>query len=227
MAGFKDLKIKICFLILCLSIPSAIFAQEEAIPISQDSASAYLVTLGQRAQQKGRIQEAIREFSKALMLDPTNQQAQKRLQELGVSQDMLSARTTNPAELSNQIKVNQEQINQLIQEKIFLEQELTNLKVENNRLIEDKVKAETEAKALKQESQTPPGTVVNVLEDYLEVREKELTQVQEKLSAKEAELKNKNNLIDDQTKNLQTLEEDLKKAQARIVEENENVPAGK
>ncbi len=187
MGEYKNFKIKILFLILCLLIPSQVSAQEE-IPESQDPASAYLVILGERAYAKGRTEEAIHEFSRALMLDPTNQQAQKRLEELGVAQDMLPVQFADPVELRERIKANEDKANQLIRQKNILEEELRTLKTDNHRLAQEKMSAQAQAKALEQASQTPPGVVVNVLEDYLEVREKELQALEEELKKAQAQI---------------------------------------
>ncbi|GEM_PF-3322999 len=196
-------------LLISLLILSFSASAQEDVKETQNSSSAFLLEIGERAYAKGRMQEAIGEFSKALMMDPTNEQAKKRLKDLGVKEEALLAinpQSVSLADLSEQINVNEGQIQQLQEEKNQLTEEFQKLQIENSRLAQEKIDQESHAQALKQKKQPLENVVINVLEDYLDVREKDLEEVQKKLAAVEAELNNKNNLIEEQQKHLQALQ---------------------
>lgn len=234
MGQKSDLRKWQCFfLFLSLLISSFILSPaasaQEGAKETQDPSSAFLLDLGEKAYSKGRTQEAIGEFSKALMMDPTNEQAKKRLKDLGVKEEALLAihpQSVSLADLSEQINVNEGQIQQLQEEKNYLGEELKKLQEENNRLAQEKIDQGVKEQALKQKKQPPENVVINVLEDYLDVREKNLEEVQKKLAAVEAELNNKNSLIEEQQKHLKGLQEQLKESQTvpqNVTDENENV----
>jgi chromosome segregation ATPase len=83
---------------------------------TSNDAADYLANLGKKYYDGGQIDEAIHEFSKALIVDPNNVLAKKYLNKLGLSQGLYSpakTTTTQIADLTKNIRKYQQKVTTL------------------------------------------------------------------------------------------------------------------
>jgi len=99
----------------------------------QNEAAAFLIKVGRSFYERGRVEEAMKEFSKALILDPDNKQAKNYLRKMGLSDGMY----TSPKTYSSQIA--------------DLSRHVTNYKINNDILSEERKEAEQKALELEKD----------------------------------------------------------------------------
>lgn len=146
------------------------FLTQASIVWAENAAASFLVDIAKSHLEHGQVQEAIHEFSKALLVEPDNQEAKQHLERLGLSQGLYHATLTSQAK---EIRARQE--NEIYKEKLAsLEQ--------RNKSIEGQIKElETRQQSLNEENQ---------IKDL----ESSVVQVKIKTTAEtyEQQLKNKN-----------------------------------
>jgi len=108
-------------------------------------AAAMLVHVGENLLEENRIDDAIHEFSKAMMLDPQNEQAIYYLNQLGVSHSLYKGYgtgMTSVAEMGQHVLAYQQKMSALEQEKWALEHRFSQMQSERDQLYVSSLKRE-------------------------------------------------------------------------------------
>lgn len=92
--------------------------------------SSFLVEIGRKQLEKGKVNDAIHEFKKALLVDPHYEDAKEELRKLGVPEERyLGAKPS-----SQRIREYQYQVAQLENEKVEMEGKINELQAEQDKL---------------------------------------------------------------------------------------------
>ena len=92
--------------------------------------SSFLVEIGRRNLETGRVNDAIHEFKKALLVDPNYEEAKEELRKLGVPEERYQG--AKPS--SERIREYQHQVAQLENEKVEMEGKINELQAEQDKL---------------------------------------------------------------------------------------------
>jgi len=148
----KKIKLKILsILFICLC-----YAGWANADLQIDS-SDFLVEVGLNYLEQGRTEDAMHEFSKALMLNPDNQEAIELLNEMGLEEGLytnVKTRTSEISELAGSIKTYKDMVADLEKQKQDIETKFAQLKTEQNSLYQAKMVKELEAEILNDKIQS-------------------------------------------------------------------------
>ena len=114
--------------------------------------SDYLVEIGKMYFDKGQKEDAAHEFSKALLLNPENLDAKKYLNQMGLKEGLYKPTRTNlteAVEAPQKIKVYEQKMAQLQQEKVAREAMFQQVESDRDRLLKDNKAKEEELRNLK------------------------------------------------------------------------------
>ena len=134
------MKRKLSILKICLIIFIATFCLMKG-SYAEELAVSYYLQEGASYLKNEKKEEAIQSFTKALMLDPSSEEAEKNLRELGVSDAsiaLIKEHNLQTDNLSNQIDADQAQMGRLEKEKSALQEESKALQAQNQQLQEQK-----------------------------------------------------------------------------------------
>lgn len=132
---------------LLIAVASLIYMCGADQAMAQHPGAQYLVEIGESYQRKGQIDEAVHEYSKALIIEPNNQQAKEHLKALGFDRGLYKPQETNLTRAvygNQQVDLYQEKVDQLKEDQADVSDRLLQLQ-ENNK----KLKATNSAKSLK------------------------------------------------------------------------------
>ena len=116
----------------------------EAASSTTKDAADYLVEVGEMALRGGNAQDAIHEFSKALMIDPDHQEAKAYLRQFGLKAGIYTGAVTREsrlADLAHGVRRHKKDINKLQEERTNLERRVM--------LLEDVMERKGDHKLLK------------------------------------------------------------------------------
>ena len=102
---------------------------------SQHEGANLLVQVGVEHYEKGELDQAIHEFSKALMLDPNHSVAKEYLAEFGMEEGLypgMTTKLTRVADMATQIAEYKKKLVQMEQEKMDLEKKISRLERRDN-----------------------------------------------------------------------------------------------
>jgi chromosome segregation ATPase len=111
---------------LLLALPGILLLASQASAAKMQTLSSYLVEFGHQEMDQGRVEDAIRDFRKALILDPNHPGAKAELRKLGLP-DYIGGAKSADAELihaQGSIQQYQTQIAQLKEDKKMMEQKV-------------------------------------------------------------------------------------------------------
>ncbi|MCA9400207.1 MAG: hypothetical protein KC713_01170 [Candidatus Omnitrophica bacterium] len=137
-------------ILICLIVNA--FPMTSAHASTRTDGADFLVDIGERYYQKEQFDEAIHEFSKALLIDPQNQEARDYLRAMGVSQGLykpLRTKHSEAVDLANHMKQHQGSLGDLEQERVAIEYRLSRLQQEKDQLAEANLTKSLEMKVLK------------------------------------------------------------------------------
>lgn len=92
--------------------------------------SSFLVEIGRAELEKGKVNEAIHEFKKALLVDPNYEEAKEELRKLGITDERYQGAKSS----SERIREYQNLVTQLENEKLEMEGTINELQAEQDKL---------------------------------------------------------------------------------------------
>lgn len=113
----------------------------------------FLIDLGKKYHEAGDAQEAVHEFSKALLIDPNNAEAKKYLAEYGLSEGLYKPAKLKNSErisLGDQVNGFTQKISELEVDKLVLETTFDKLKQTNSQLLDENQKKDLKIKELEE-----------------------------------------------------------------------------
>ncbi|MBF0386029.1 MAG: hypothetical protein HQL27_09200 [Candidatus Omnitrophica bacterium] len=124
------------FIIFGFAFSPAVEAAERNYP------AQFLVEIGKSELKKGKLNDAVHEFSKALMVDPENKEAKKQLEKLGFKEGLYSPSVTTASKLivaHKALASNQDVIDKALKENEDMKKELLSLKTEREKFLASKM----------------------------------------------------------------------------------------
>ncbi|HBR14248.1 MAG TPA: hypothetical protein DD723_01715 [Candidatus Omnitrophica bacterium] len=131
---------KKCFIVgkICLFLSILIGGTRVSFADTHNEMGEFLTDLGESYYNQGDTQEAIHEFSKALLVDPSNEKAKRYLKELGLDQGLykgIKTRSSQVAELADQVKGYKQQVTDLEKQRLEIEEQSRQFKEEKDSFI--------------------------------------------------------------------------------------------
>ena len=131
---------KKCFIVgkICLFLLILIGGTRVSCADTHNEMGEFLTDLGESYYNQGDTQEAIHEFSKALLVDPSNEKAKRYLKELGLDQGLykgIKTRSSQVAELADQVKGYKQQVTDLEKQRLEIEEQSRQFKEEKDSFI--------------------------------------------------------------------------------------------
>lgn len=130
------MKLKTIFKVIgtCLIVTVAALGTVQA---SENTGSDFLIEIGNNEKANGNLKGAIHEWSKALMLDPTNEEAKRNLREAGLEEGLYSGAETHHsriADMSKKLDEYKYKVAKLEKQKEAMEVKLGLIELENRNL---------------------------------------------------------------------------------------------
>jgi chromosome segregation ATPase len=121
---------------LLLILPGILLLASQVSASSIQTPSSYLVEFGRQEMDQGRVEDAIRDFRKALILDPDHPGAKAELRKLGLPDYIGGAKTADAELIHAQGNINkyQAQIAQLQQDKKDMEERVAQMQQKTDSL---------------------------------------------------------------------------------------------
>ena len=138
----------IAILILVLSSAHCL----SAWAASENAAADFLVKLGDEFYRQGNTDDAVHEYSKALLLDPSHEKAKEHLKKLGFSEGLYGRSRTYQSEfidLTQHLNEYKQKTEQLEKQKQTIEEKLAQLRIQHEELYKSNLAKEMELEILK------------------------------------------------------------------------------
>jgi len=120
---------------ICLIVLGSIFFVQPVNADSEYGSAQFLTEIGIQHYERGQVDEAVHELSKALMLDPDNQKAKEYLAQMGLTDQIYKGvknKSTELVRLARSVKDYENQVAALMLEKKILENKLNQVMLERD-----------------------------------------------------------------------------------------------